>query len=190
MTTTVSVHSKTVNIKCSYRFPYTNKSTSVNYFHNYKITKTQKSFSVIRSANSSYVFIYFPPSHINVTGIRNDSELANVQSHIKCLFRVSGVVTLNIDNITSKLYIKCSVPQFFLPKIADFITSRKKTYGVKSVHFDADRFSSLFIRFNSKKYGCILLFKSKKAMLVGCKTNQAVLISSGILRLILSSFYQ
>ena len=180
----VEISYSIVNVKCSYKV---NSEKNIIYYKDFIVSKTRKSFLVIRSATNPLVFCYFSPHHVNITGIRNFSIFPSVKFHLKKIFQIDDQnINLKIDNITAKLFIQSNSSQFFLPKIADFISSRKCLYMCKSVKFDAERFSGLFIRFVFDS--TVLLFRSKKAMSVGCKTEQNISKTKAILKTILTDF--
>lgn len=176
-----------VNIKAHSFFPTRLLKLENNLF-NFAVSKKKRSFFVLRSSELSYVIIVFK-SLVNVTGIKNLKDLPDVEHMLRVLFNVERA-KLIIDNLTVKICFEF-LPRgeiLFLPGLLDFARLHSKKYNIKSVRFDPEIFSGLFIRFSEKKFGTLLIFKTYSVMLVGCNSEKDVSHSSKVVFEILKAF--
>ena len=186
-----TVSNKICNIKLSIIFKY--PIHKINLDTAFTVSKEKKSFIILRSSLFSFVISFFKPNFANVTGIKNFSELGRLKNVIAAIFGEKSKYNIRIDNLSVKINIPpvfctCQQKQIFLPLLVDFIAFHKTRFNIKSVSFDADIFSAMFIKFNDKDLGTFLIFKSGKSMLMGTKKQESITQACTRLEQILKSY--
>ena len=150
------------NIKVGFR--YNTETRSVNDIKGILTRLESKhlhNFSVLRSC---YVYtIFWTGGYVNITGIRNRSEIDKSEKHIMNLMK------LNTEDITQQLEVHNICASGTFSKIIDLERTRKyiKHNTSHRVTLNLEYFPALFIRI--KKLGTCVLYRNGKYSLMAIR---------------------
>lgn len=124
-----------------------------------------KSFLNFVTFKQVFSFVVFKTSannvnHINVSRVKNSTDIKTVESALAELFNVP-IYKTKVDNIvsTSNINKELNLSQIVRRKIFENIT------------YNQEQFPGLFVKYNK---GTVIIFHSGKIVIVGCKSYEDI----------------
>ena len=132
-------------------------------FSSNSISSNSSSFFILRA--SSFIYTIFHNGHINVTNLKNHSDINRCISFILQQLNYSDAYDYKIDNLSSSGSIGK------IPCFVDFLHRLKDHSHIISVKYANSIFCGAFVKFQT---GTICLSKTGKFSIVGCKSLEDI----------------